>query len=161
MEQHDLLHSPDFSAPDFSQPALEKVAWSAPTFVEPNPQASPYGPWPLVSAALPGAENERPDPALPNLQAPERPDTLIYPAEQAHTLSGPAYEPEKSPWQRPGEPDPAARALLLGSPDEAALPPQLTYAQLYSRDDAMSRRKRHFAMLEPGLVESERDDDGR
>lgn len=154
MEQEDLLHSPTFSAPNVRQPALEKGNMSVSGFVEMNPDVSPYGPWPLLSAAT----SEQANPALPE---PERPDTLMYPAENMHALAGPVYEPEMMAWQRPGELDSAAQALVLNSPDEASLPPQLTYAQLYTRDDEMTWRKRHFAMLEPGLTESARNDDGQ
>lgn len=154
MEQDDLLPSPTFSAPNVRLPVLAKGDVSVPGFVEVNPDVSPYGPWPQLSAAM----SEPTNPALPE---PERPDTLIYPAENAHALAGPTYEPEMMAWQRPGEPESAARALVLSSPDETSLPPQLTYAQLYTRDDEMTWRKRHFAMLEPGLTESVRHDDGQ
>lgn len=161
MEQDDLLHLPAFSAPDFMQPALEKADLSVPGFVQPDPHGSPYGSWPLLSAEMDVPASEQADPALPGLLEPERPDMLTYPAENAPALAGPAYEPEKIAWQRPGEPDSAARALVLGSPDEASLPAQLAYAQLYTRDDGMTRRRRHFAMLEPGLAESAGDSNGR
>ena len=61
--------------------------------------------------------------------------------------------------QRPGELDPAALAMTLAGPDEAALPPELAYPQLYTNDDEMSWRKRHFAMLELGLTQTAGDDD--
>jgi hypothetical protein len=159
MEQ-DQLHLPDFTAPDFTQPALARANLAQPDFVLLDPtrsdlqraQQMPFWPEDMSRPA-----DERPDPALPDLLAPDRPDTLSYPTEDVHALPEPENEPEVTMQQRPGELDPAALAITLDSPDEGSLPPELTYPQLYSDNDEMSRRKRHFAMLELGLKQNARD----
>lgn len=159
MEQ-DALHFPDFTAPDFAQPALEKVDLAQPDFVLLDPTLSALASlhqlpvWPEDMERPASAE---PDPVLPDLLETDRPDTLSYPTEDAHLLAEPENAPEVVMRQRPGELDPAALALTLASPDEAELPPDLTYPQLYTDDDEMTRRKRHFALLALGLEQSARD----
>lgn len=148
------LHLPDFTAPDFAQPELERADLAQPGFVAPNPaQAIPLPLWP---EDLPRAADERPDPALPDLLEPDEPDTLSYPAANAHMMPEPEYAPEVVMQQRPGELDAAALSIALDSPDDAELPAGLNYPQLYTSDDEMSRRKRHFALLERGLEQEAR-----
>lgn len=160
--EHESLHFPDFTAPDFAQPALEKVDLTQPGFVLLDPALSEL----LVLHQLPlwpedinRPVSAEPDPALPDLLEPERPEALSYPAEDARVLAEPENEPEVVMQQRPGELDPAAQALTLASPDAAGLPPDLTYPQLYTDDDEMTRRKRHFALLAPGLEQNASDTD--
>lgn len=161
--EHEALHFPDFTAPDFTQPTLEQVDLAQPGFVlldpalsdVPSSQQLPL--WPEDVSRPATAE---PDPALPDLLEPDRPDALSYPAEDAHMLPEPANAPEVVMQQRPGELDPAALALTLAGPDETTLPAGLTYPQLYANDDAMTRRKRHFALLALGLEQNARDTDG-
>ncbi len=159
MEQ-DQLHFPDFTAPDFTQPALARADLAQPDFVLLDPTRSDLQraqQLPLWPEDMSRPAGEQADPALPDLLAPDRPDTLSYPPEDAHVFSQPENEPEVVMQQRPGELDPAASAITLDSPDEASLPPGLTYPHLYTDNDEMSRRKRHFAMLEPGLKHNARD----
>ena len=160
MEQ-ESLHLPDFAAPDFTQPTLEKVDLAQPGFVLPDPaiselQRADHLPlWPMDMDQL---EADRPDPSLPDLLQPDHPDMLSYPAANARMLPEPENAPEVVMQQRPGELDPAALAMTLAGPDEAELPPGLAYPQLYTNDDEMTRRKRHFAMLELGLAQTASDD---
>lgn len=160
MEQEEPLHLPGFSAPDFTQPALERTDLAQPGFVLPDPalaqwpQAYQRPLWPEDMARV---ASEQPDSALPDLLEPNRPDTLSYPAENEQALAEPEYAPEVVMQQCPGELDPSALEQMLGSPDDASLPPGLAYPQLYTGDDEMTRRKRHFAMLELGLEHEARD----
>lgn len=161
MEQ-ESLHSPDFGVPDFTQPALEKVDLALPGFVLPDPaisalqQAKQLPLWPMDMDRL--ATNE-PDPALPDLLEPEHPHLLSYPPMDARLLPELENVPEVVMQQRPGELDPASLAMILTGPDEAELPPGLAYPQLYTNDDEMTWRKRHFALLELGLAQTASNDD--
>lgn len=162
MEQ-EQLHFPDFTAPDFTQPALEWTDLAQPNFVLLDPTLSDLQrarQLPLWPDTLDRLAGERPDPVSPDLLAPDRPAALSYPAGEGHALPEPENAPEVVMQQRPGELDPAALTMLPGSPDDAALPPGLVYPQLYTNDDEMSRRKRHFALLELGLEHETRDRHG-
>ncbi len=160
MEQEEPLHLPDFRAPDFAQPALERTDLAQPGFVLPDPALAQ---WPRAYQApswpdeMDRVASERPDPATPDLLEPDRPNDLSYPAANAHLLSEPEYAPDVVMQQRPGELDPAAMKLAPGSPDDESLPAGLAYPQLYTNDDEMTRRKRHFAILELGLEREARD----
>jgi hypothetical protein len=76
MEQ-DQLHLPDFTAPDFTQPTLARTDLAQPDFVLLDPTRSELQhtqhmpPWPEDMSRPPA--DERPDPALPDLLAPDRP----------------------------------------------------------------------------------------
>lgn len=161
MEQ-EALHSPDFGMPDFTQPALEKVDLAQPGFVLLDPaipelqKAEQMPLWPMDMGRL---ATDEPDPALPDLLEPDHPDALSYPPVDARLLAEPENAPEVVMRQRPGELDPAALALTLAGPDEAELPAGLRYPQLYTNDDEMTRRKRHFALQELGLAQTASDDD--
>ncbi|MGH7239224.1 MAG: hypothetical protein ACREHG_04055, partial [Candidatus Saccharimonadales bacterium] len=87
---------------------------------------------------------------------PDVPGDLELPASNTHGLPAPGYEPEVVMGQRPGTLDQAALATLRDSPDDAELPPDLSYPQLYITQDEMSTRKRHLGMLELGLERVER-----
>lgn len=152
------LHFPDFGVPDFAQPALEGADLAGPGFTLPNPQrpepavARQLGLWP--------DELDRPDPDLPgvdspDVRAPEVPPALTRPAPGEHALPEPEYALDVVMRERPGELDPAAAEVLLGSPDLRTLPAGLSYPQLYTSQDEMSTRKRHLGMLELGLDRSE------
>lgn len=130
------LHLPDFVAPDPTKP-IQLPLW-------------PEG---MVRMA-----DARPDPASPDLLAAEEPDTLSYPSANARMMPEPEYAPEVVMRQRPGELDRAALSVALGSPDDAELPSGLAYPQLYTDDDEMTRRKRHFALLELGLEQDAKDE---
>ncbi|HEX7735232.1 MAG TPA: hypothetical protein VF458_10215 [Ktedonobacteraceae bacterium] len=154
MEQE--LHLPDFTVPDFAQPPLERVDLAQPGFVVPDPAAHPWPSLPMPED-LDRPATGQPDPALPDLLEPDRPRLLDYPPENERVLAEPRYEPDVAMQQRPGEPDPAALDLALGSPDEESLPRGLAYPQLYTNDDEMTRRKRRFAMRELGMEREARD----
>lgn len=160
--QQKPLHFPDFGTPDFTQPALEKVDLAQPGFVLPDPaiselpKAEQMPLWPMDMGRL---KTNEPDPALPDLLEPDHPRVLSYPPADARMLPEPENAPEVVMQQRPGELDPAALALTLASPDEAELPAGLVYPQLYTNDDEMTRRKRHFALQELGLAQTASDDD--
>lgn len=156
MEQE--LHHPDFGVPDFTQPPLEQADLAQPGFVLPDPAAHPWPSLPLP-AELDRPATTLPDPALPDLLEPDHPHLLDYLPENARLLAEPRYAPEVVMQQRPGEPEPAALELALGSPDAEELPRGLAYPQLYTNDDEMTRRKRRFAMLELGLEHEARDRD--
>lgn len=157
MEQ-EPLHLPDFTVPTFTQPDLARADLARPDFVLPNADLSVLQQAhqvPLWPADVNRPQNERPDPLL----EPERPDTLAYPAADAHAMPEPENAPEVVMQQRPGELDPAALSMTLTGPDEASLPAGLAYPRLYTSADEMSRRKRRFAMLELGLQQNARNDD--
>ena len=159
MEQ-EALHLPDFVVPDFSQPTLEHVDLAQPGFVLPDPAISELqraGHVPLWPMDMSRPATNLPDPALPDLLEPDHPDVLSYPPMGARMLPEPENEPQVVMQQRPGELDPVAQTLLLAEPDEAALPAHLTYPQLYTNDDEMTWRKRHFALLKLGLEQSASD----
>jgi hypothetical protein len=151
------LHFPDFSTPDFTQPTLERADLAQPGFVLPDvalsqlQKAHQLPLWPEEMARPPEG---RPDPALPDLLEPERSGALSYPSEETHLLPEPENAPEVVMQQRPAELDPASLALTLTSPDSAGLPPGLTYPQLYTDDEEMTRRKRRFALRELGLQDN-------
>lgn len=145
------LHPPDFTAPDFAQPELQAMK---PGFTLPNP-AEPDPPH-VVQLSLWPADPERmsvtqPDPDSPDLTELEIPANLTTPSDSAHIMSEPGYAPDSIMDQRPGELDPSALEVLLGSPDHADLSPDLSYPHLYIDQDEMSRRKRHLGMLDLGL----------
>lgn len=152
------LHFPDFTAPDFAQPPLQRVDLTMPGFTMPDPErpeqvrAIQLSLWP---DELDRPDNEQPDPASPDLMEPEIPAGLTLPDAQTHMLPEPDNAPDVVMQQRPGEMGPAAAAMLLASPDMEDLPARITYPQIYTSDDEMSRRKRHLGMLELGLEETE------
>jgi hypothetical protein len=67
----------------------------------------------------------------------------------------PEYAPDVVMQQRPGELGPDAAHMLLNSPDVEDLPAHITYPQLYTSQDEMSKRKRHLGMLELGMEKTE------
>lgn len=142
---------PDFIIPDFAQPELEQASLTTPGFVLPDPAQ----PEPLIATRLgkllTSTDTTSPDPALPDLLNPDLPSTLDYPANETHMLPQPSYAPEVTMHQRPGEMAPTALEMLMSSPDEASLPPGSGYPRLYITQDHLSRRARHFGMLELGL----------
>lgn len=154
------LHFPDFTAPDFRQPELERVDLAKPGFTLPDAErpeqvrALQLSLWPEDLDAL---STERPDPDSPDLTAPDRPAALTLADPRVHVMPEPEYTPEVVMRERPGELDPAALEMMLGSAGREELPPGITYPQLYTAQDEMSRRKRHLGMLELGLEQSERD----
>ncbi|MEO7019338.1 MAG: hypothetical protein ABI234_04235 [Ktedonobacteraceae bacterium] len=153
------LHTPDFTAPDFTQPALQQTDLATPGFTLPNPNrpdpaiAADMAPWPHDMEQLP---TDQPDPSSPDLDEPDMPADLTMPAADVHVLPEPSYAPDVVMAQRPGEMDPQALETLLGSADDAELPPDISYPQLYTNQDEMSKRKRHLGMLELGLERTER-----
>lgn len=153
------LHFPDFTAPDFTQPELERVDLAMPGFTLPDPErpeqvkAFQLSLWPDDLDAL---STERPDPASPDLTAPDRSAALTLADPRVHAMPQPEYAPEVMMRGRPGELDPAALETMLGSADNEELPPGITYPQLYTSEDEMSSRKRHLGMLELGLEGDER-----
>jgi hypothetical protein len=155
------LHLPDFIMPDFTQPRLEQVDLSMPNFTLPDPERSGLAdfsqmpPWPEDLDRL---ATDRVDAASPDLLEPDKPTFLTQPDTQVHMLPQPVYEPEVVMQERLGELDPAAREIVLGSLDREELPEHITYPQLYTTQDEMSRRKRHLGMLELGLEQIERDE---
>lgn len=152
--QSPQLHLPDFAAPDFAQPELERADLAQPGLVVPDPTRPIQSLlWPEDMARM---ADERPDPASPDLLEADEPGTLNYPAASARMLPEPEYAPEVVMRQRPGELNPAALSIALGSPDDAELPSGLAYPQLYTDDDETTRRKRHFALLELGLEQDAR-----
>jgi hypothetical protein len=154
------LHFPDFRAPDFAQPELEWVNLMTPGFTLPDPQRSELADARQLSLWPDGLEQpecERPDPDSLDLREPEVPAMLDQPAPGEHMQPEPRYMPDVVMAQRPGELDPAARGIVLASPDREDLPAAITYPQLYTSEDEMSRRKRHLGMLELGLERAEGD----
>lgn len=161
MEQDDLLHLPDFASPDFTQPALEAINPGLASFVVPDPDRSPYEAWSLPSDMIEHPAAGRPDPALPDLLALARPDSLNYPAEDESVMAQPKYAPEVVMQQRPGELDPPARTLILDGSGATVLPGESSYAPFSPASDGMTRRKRHFTLLAAGLERAVRADDVR
>ncbi len=151
--QQGQLPFPDFTLPDSTLSPLPEVDLARPDFLLPDPARSELSQLPLWPDNMDQVAPLEPDPALPDLLEPEQPDTLIYPAGDAHALVKPENAPEVVMQQRPGELDPAAASMVLHSPDEETLPTDLSYAQLYTNDEQMTWRKRHFALLEPGLTD--------
>lgn len=155
------LHFPDFTAPDFTQPELEKVDLATPGFTLPDPElpeqakALQLSLWPEDMDML---STERPDPASPDLTAPDLPAGLTLADPRVHAMPRPEYAPEVVMRERPGELDPAAHETMLDSSDNKELPPGITYPQLYTSEDEMSSRKRHLGMLELGLERTERNE---
>jgi len=154
------LHFPDFTMPDFTQPALERADPATPGFTLPDPERSEHAralQWPFWPEDLDKPGPERPDPASPDLIAPHLPAGLTLADSRTHIMPEPEYAPEVVMKQRPGELDPAALEVMLGSADHEELPPGIAYPQLYTTEDEMSTRKRHLGMLELGLEQAERD----
>lgn len=155
------LHFPDFTAPDFGQPELERVDLATPGFTLPDPErpeqlkALQLSFWPENLDAL---DTEHPDPASPDLTEPELPAGLALADPRVHAMPQPEYAPQVVMRERPGELDPAALETVLGGADNKELPPGITYPQLYSSEDEISSRKRHLGMLELGLEQAERDE---
>ena len=155
------LHFPDFTVPDFRQPALERADLAKPGFTLPDPERPEQvrvlqlSLWPEGLNIL---DTEHPDPASPDLTGPDQPATLTRADPRVHIMPEPVYAPEVVMRERPGELDPAALEVMLGSADREELPPGIAYPQLYTAQDEMSRRKRHLGMLELGLEQSERDE---
>ncbi len=151
------LHTPDFTAPDFTQPELQPMQAG---FVLPDPLK------PETAVQLPlwsDDELERlnvqqPDPLDPDLTELDAPPDLSRPDASAHMLPQPRYQPETVMTERPGELDPHALPTLWDGVDWSDLPAGVTYPQLYTDQDGMSTRKRHLGMLDLGLEQSERDE---
>lgn len=154
---HEPWHTPDFTAPDVRQPALQQADLTTPAFTLPDPGTPDLviqlSLWPDDLEQL---ITNQPDPASPDLTSPELPASLDVPMSDAHAMPTPRNEPEVVMAQPPGEMDPAALETLLSGADYTELPPGLSYPQLYSVQDEMSTRKRHVGMLELGLERSER-----
>lgn len=154
-------HFPDFTAPDFTQPELERVDLATPGFTQPNPErpeqvrALQLSLWP---EGLDTLSTEHPDPASPDLIEPDLPIGLTLVDTRVHAMPEPEYAPEVVMQQRPGELDPAALEVMLGNADREELPSGIAYPRLYTAEDEMSTRKRHLGMLELGLEQSERDE---
>lgn len=155
------LHFPDFDAPDLTQPTLQRVDLAQPGFSMPDPQRPDslrVEQLPLWPDDLARPDEARPDPALPDLTEPDVPATLKQPDEREHVMPEPEYAPDVVMQQRPGEMDPDVAYVLLNSPDVEDLPAHITYTQLYTSQDEMSKRKRHLGMLELGLEKTEGDE---
>lgn len=148
-------HTPDFTAPDFTQPELQPVQ---PGFARPDPLKPELVQLSLWPDDLEQLNARQPDPLDPDLTEPDVPTDLSRPDASAHLMPEPRYQPEVVMGERPGELDPHALQTLLDSPDWQGLPPDLAYPRIYTDQDEMSRRKRHLGMLDLGLQRSERDE---
>lgn len=150
------LHAPDFTAPDVTQPELQPLQ---PGFTRPDP----LKPELVVQLSLWPDDLEQlnvhqPDPLDPDLTESDVSADLSRPDDSAHLMPEPRYQPETIMDERPGELDHHALQTLLDGPDWQGLPSSLTYPQLYTDQDEMSRRRRHLGTLDLGLERSERDE---